>query len=728
MTLKENISEFIKGILFSYSQIFFSNKIYFAIVLLVISFFDIYAGLSGFFSVIVSNGFAYIIGYDRNKISLGYYGFNSLLVGLGIGVYFEPSFLLFFILFLFAIFTLFLTVTSEGIIGKYALPYLSIPFLLSLWAITLASFEFNALGISQRGLYMYNDLYFIGGEPLVKIYEWWGNLPFFSSLRIYFISLGAIFFQYNIISGIIISIVMLFYSRISFSLSLIGFYSAFIFYNLIGSDIGDVTYTYIGFNYILTSIAIGGFFIVPSYRSYIWVVILIPLVAMLTISLSKVFSIINLSIYSLPFNIIVLIFLYSFKLRLKKPIKMTEVIFQQYSPEKNLYYYRNNVIRHKNDYLIPLKLPFWGDWTISQAHDGEHTHKDEWRHAWDFVIKDDEQNTFRNSGRFTKDYFCYNKAVLAPADGVVTQIVDGIFDNKIGDINIENNWGNTIVIKHAEQLYTKLNHLKLGSFRVSIGDNIKHGQVLASCGNSGRSPEPHLHFQVQTSPFVGSTTIDYPISYYINKKNKKFEFHSFDRPKLNDLVSNIEINNSLKNAFKLPVGKKIKLKCKKNNKTFDENWEIYIDIFNIPYIYHKKTKSSASFHNNGSVHIFNHFSGSKNSMLYYFFIALYKVQLGFYKDIILEDTFPIDLVIKKRNLFFFDFLAPFYNFFKAEYKIQYKEIDSEIDSSKIKLLSKLEVSFLNKKFKSMEFCISILNNKIESIEVIGKNILMEFEV
>ena len=377
MTLKENISEFIKGILFSYSQIFFSNKIYFALVLLVISFFDIYAGLSGFFSVIVSNSFAYIIGYDRNKISLGYYGFNSLLVGLGIGVYFEPSFLLFFILFLFAIFTLFLTVTSEGIIGKYALPYLSIPFLLSLWAITLASFEFDALGISQRGLYMYNDLYFIGGDPLVKIYEWWGNLPFLSSLRIYFISLGAIFFQYNIISGIIISIVMLFYSRISFSLSLIGFYSAFIFYNLIGSDIGDVTYTYIGFNYILTSIAIGGFFIVPSYRSYIWVVILIPLVAMLTISLSKVFSIIHLSIYSLPFNIIVLLFLYSFKLRLKKPIKMTEVIFQQYSPEKNLYYYRNNVIRHKNDYLIPLKLPFWGDWTISQAHDGEFTHKDD---------------------------------------------------------------------------------------------------------------------------------------------------------------------------------------------------------------------------------------------------------------------------------------------------------------------------------------------------------------
>ena len=71
----------------------------------------------------------------------------------------------------------------------------------------------------------------------------------------------------------------------------------------------DRFYSYIGFNYILTSIAVGGFFIIPSKRSYLWVILLIPIVAMITISLSRVFTLFSLPIYSLPFNLVVLLFL-----------------------------------------------------------------------------------------------------------------------------------------------------------------------------------------------------------------------------------------------------------------------------------------------------------------------------------------------------------------------------------------------------------------------------------
>ena len=105
-------------------------------------------------------------------------------------------------------------------------------------------------------------------------------------MRIYFISLGAILFQYNLLSGIILSVGLLLFSRISFSLSLIGFYTAFLFYEVIGANISELSYSYIGFNYILTSIAVGGFFIIPSRRSYLWVILLIPIVAMITITLS----------------------------------------------------------------------------------------------------------------------------------------------------------------------------------------------------------------------------------------------------------------------------------------------------------------------------------------------------------------------------------------------------------------------------------------------------------
>ena len=71
---------------------------------------------------------------------------------------------------------------------------------------------------------------------------------------------------------------------------------------------------------------------------------------------------------------------------------------------------------------------------------------------------------------------------------------DGTDDNMIGDVNLKVNWCNTVSIKHSEKLFTKLSHLKRESIKVKEGDYVKRGDILALCGNSGRSPEPHIHF------------------------------------------------------------------------------------------------------------------------------------------------------------------------------------------------------------------------------------------
>ncbi len=39
-----------------------------------------------------------------------------------------------------------------------------------------------------------------------------------------------------------------------------------------------------------------------------------------------------------------------------------------------------------------------------------------------------------------------------------------------------------------------------GSLRVKVGDRVRRGQLLAIIGDSGGAREPHLHFQVSTSP------------------------------------------------------------------------------------------------------------------------------------------------------------------------------------------------------------------------------------
>jgi len=717
-----NIKGFTKGVLNSYSQIFFSDNKIFAVILILVSFFDIYAGLSGLMAILVSNGLAFGLGYNRISTIKGAYGFNSLLVGLGTGLWYQPGMELFIIVFIISILTFFITITLEGVLGKYGLPFLSIPFLFGIWIVALSGYDFGSIGISERGLYTTNNLYLIGGKSLVDLYEWWNNLNFIPSLKIYFLSLGAIFFQYNVLSGILIAIGLLIYSRIAFTLSILGFFTAYLFYLVIGADITSLSYNYIGFNFILTSIALGGFFVVPSRYSYLWIVLLLPIVVLMTLSLSRVFGTFGLSIYSLPFNIIVLLFLYSLKLRLKRHNRLSEVFVQQYSPEKNLYFFKNASERFLEQQYFPVSLPFWGNWTVTQGHEGEYTHKGEWKHAWDFVIEDDTKKQFTGEGNNLKDYYCYGKKILAPAAGYIMEISDGVDDNDIGDINVNRNWGNSIVIKHSEHLYSQLSHLKPGSIKVAKGEYVKKGQVLAVCGNSGRSPYPHLHFQMQATPFVGSETLDYPISNYMLKKGDSFIMESFKKPKEGDVVSNIETNELLKKAIHFIPGQTLKLTCYLGDQKEDITWEVKTDIYNNSYIHCEESDSFAYFYNDGTIHYFKNFVGNRKSHLFKFYLALYKVQTGYYKDLEISDKLPVNQSFGGATLFLQDFIAPFHFFLKSKYKIKYEHLDNELSPSKAILKSVVENFIFGNKSKSMEFEIVMDRKGISTIKFIdGKN-------
>jgi len=721
--LKQIFPSFLESILNSYTQVFFSNNIVFAILLVVVTFFDPFAGFSGLLAVVFSNISAYLIGFNRENIKAGYYGFNALLVGLGLGIYYNMGFEYMLVLLFAAVFTLFVAVMLEGVIGKYGLPYLSIPFLFGIWMVTLASREFTALSISERGLFMSNELYDIGGPWLIAIYDWASNLGLHESIVIYLRSLGAIFFQYSIFAGFIIAIGLLIYSRIAFILSLLGFFSAYLFYQFVGGNIYELSYSYIGFNFILTAIAIGGFFIIPSKYSYLWVILLTPLISITITSSMAIMSLFQLSIYSLPFNIIVLLFLYILKFRERYYHKPEIVLYQQFSPEKNLYSHINSSERFFQFEYAPILLPFWGEWTITQAHHGKYTHKDEWAHAWDFEIKDENDQTHKYSGNKRDDFYCYNKPVIAPADGIVEEIIDSVEDNEIGDMNLEQNWGNTIVIKHNEKLYTKLSHLKPGSFKVSKGDSIKKGDILASCGNSGRSPEPHLHFQIQETPFIGSKTLDYPIGYYVLNDQDGFIFNSFAQPKKDEVVSNIEKNITLNKAFHFVPGQQLQFEISGSEQTI--SWDVKSNILNNTWLECSKTRAKAWFKNDGNIHYFTHFEGDKNSLLFQFYLAAYKVSNGFYKNMKISDTFPINTFSGKGLVLLQDIIAPFYLFIKVEYSLEFIRLKDYLSESNILFISSATLKYGEKAKRKINYEFEIESNRIKKFAVVDGNKTIE---
>jgi urea transporter len=716
--IEKSIILFIEGILLSYGQIFFSKQKVVSVMLLAVSFFDWIAGVSGLIAVVVANLGAILLGFRKSYVSLGLYGFNALLVGLGMGVLYQPDAAFFLVLVFSSLFTLFLTIWLEGFFGKYGLPYLGWPFLLGIWMVSLAAKQFAALDMSERGIFMLNEIYRYGGIHMVKIYLWANELQIHESIKVYFKSLAAIFFQYHLLAGIVIAAALLIYSRIAFLLSLTGFFAAYFFYMFIGADITQLRYSYIGFNFILSAIAIGGFFIVPSRYSFLWVILLTPIISFVMISGSEFLGLVNLPVYALAYNIVVGIFLYILKFRERNFYFPELVAVQLASPELNLYSQKNYQSRFDVRVWTQMILPVIGEWTVTQGHQGDHTHKDDWRHAWDFEIMDDEGKNYSNLGYEAKDYYCFNKPVLAPADGIIQEIHDGIPDNAIGEMNLGNNWGNTIIIKHAERFYSKMSHLKNGSFLVKKGAYVKRGEILAHCGNSGRSSVPHLHFQVQADPFIGSKTIDYPFADYLVKKGSAYELKNYERPVKGEIVANVVRNESLHKAFNFIPGQLITfIVTDKEGRETRIEWEVKSDMYNYSFLECLACGAKAYFRNTGSLFYFTHFEGDKNSMLYYFYLGTYKVVLGYYNKLSIADAYPLNAFRKSLLLFLHDFAAPFYMFLKGVFILRYHRLEDDFTSSRIVMESSGRLDFMKKMLRKLDFEIIISNGRFEKFAV-----------
>lgn len=710
---KRKAKDFIQGILNGYTIIFFSKNPVFGVILLLVSFFDLYAGIAGLLSVLITTAFAFLLGLNQKKITEGIYGFNALLTGLGIGVAIMPSPAFYVILIFISLSTLLLTLTIEGILAKYNLPYLTLPFLFSIWLVILATRNYTALTPGESGIFTLNSIYTRGGKIFLDLYLWFDTLSWPVFITTYFKSLGAIIFQYHLFAGLLIAAGLLIYSRIAFVYSVAGFSAAWLFYLVLGANIHDLDYSFIGFNHILTAIAIGCFFIIPSKWSMLWVLIITPLVSMLMTAANELLSFYQVPVFSLPFNIVVIIFLYTLKFRERMITKPELVYIQHFSPEKNLYARSNANERFKNQLFTPFALPFYGFRYINQGHNGPYTHKDEWSHAWDFVIRDDEGKEYQKDGSSLTDYYGFGKPVLAPANGWIEDVIDGIDDNNPGDVNLRQNWGNTVLIRHSDTLYSKLSHLKKGSILLSKGAYVQKGQIVANSGNSGRSAYPHLHFQIQAHPFIGSGTLRYPLSQYISY-NGSIKLNLSGIPLVDEEVSNIQAEKSMVKAFTFTPGQVIRYILSDGTQG---KWNVESDLYNSIYICSSEEGSKAWLKTDGELFYFTHFEGKRNSILHKFFLSVYQVPLGYYREISIHDIYPPDVLKYSPVRLIQDFISPFILFIKPQYRMQFEEFNEDIAGNSVLFRTSTSYSLLGKKYLNFSSKVYVTPEGLNKIEI-----------
>ncbi len=494
------------AILGSYSEVLFYRGWPMGLLLATVTLISPDVAGAGLVAVVAAYAFARFIGMQATFLESGFYTYNPLLVGLSIGYLFQLTPLTAFFVVVAGVCAFVVTHIMHHLLGSLLrLPILSVPFVLVSSTAYLAASQYTNLHV--RGLYP------VSRGPVGTALPMW--------LSGFFESLGAIFFMPHLVAGICIALGLLLVSRILLLLAFTGYLAGATVLALLAGSAPAAFSNPNAFNFILIAMALGGVFLVPSPRAYSIAMIAV-VVSTLPLSSTEVFwSQYGLPAFALPFNLVTLTFVYLLTLvdhpLVARPAGAT--------PEEALDAFLAGRDRFPGT-LRTLALPFHGEWSVWQGCDGPWTHRGPWRHACDFVLRGEDGNTYRGPGDRLEHYLAYRKPVLAPVRGRVAKIVAELPDNPVGESDRQRSWGNLVILADERGFFVELSHFAQGSIRVVEGQWVERGALLGLCGNSGNSPEPHIHVQVQATDRVGAATL--PFSFVAYRAGDSY--HGNDMP------------------------------------------------------------------------------------------------------------------------------------------------------------------------------------------------------
>lgn len=437
------------------------------------------------------------------------------------------------------------------------LPVLSLPFTLVTWAILLTQ-PYRASILASVASLANTHAFFT---------------PWLDS---FFISLGWLFLVPYPLAGALLFTGLVLTSRYLALLAVAGYLAGLFGFQLFSPGEAQGY----GFNFMLTAMALGGIFTVPGRAGFLFALAGSGLAGWMAVALNGMLYVFVLPLLTAPFLLAVYLCLGALSVRhtFRAPWLNLE---QPATPE--IAYERAQLAEARGATVesLPLVLPFYGEWRVSQGFDGPHTHREVWRHALDFHIVENGRS-HSGDGTSLNNYFCFGAPVLAPTAGQVVRLRSDLPDMPPGEVDLVNNWGNFLLLRMSNGLYVKLAHLKQDSLSVGVGEWVSAGQRLAACGSSGRSPEPHLHLHVQIGDTLGGSTLPFHFGYVLvsNKGQATRDFHLCKSPMEGDYVSPASGNEPLGAALKLPAGRSFgyRLKTPENPDGEDKNSGLHIEL------------------------------------------------------------------------------------------------------------------------------------------------------
>jgi len=657
------IKRFLSNLLESYSYLLFSTNKILGGFLLALSFINPSAGIHALIAFTSASLFAKLSGANNQSATHTRYLYNSILTGLAIGYIYaiSPVSLLFSIV--VGILTFLFSSSLHAVFSHYLnLPILNLPFAIIATLVYLASMQYSSLSHLHNSLEMnYLNI---------------SNLPI--PLQGLFRSLGVLLFLPYDIVGIALIILILILSRINFSLIIVGYFTGTMFHSLLSGMPTSGFSNPFSFNYILIALALGGFYLIPAKRTYFIALVGVCVSSILLDGMTVFWSTFGIPAFTLPFAITVLLFVHALLIARYPFITKS---FKS-SPEQNLEQWCITEERFGVNLPAP-RLPFSGEWTVYQGFDDNWTHQGIWRYAVDFVIEDPvSKHTYRHEGKRLEEYYCFNKPVLSPVTGSVVTAVYSIADNPIGIVDHENNWGNHIVIYSDFGYYVELSHFAKDSILVAVGERVIAGQLIGRCGNSGYSPQPHIHMQVQNWAYVGAPAI--PFTFSQAMLNSALIHQNFS-PQKGNRLSPLVLSRKISTLMQFILDDKITFKYQKNgvNKGLVE-LVVKMDSDGSYYFEDTSRESRLYFVQRESDFLITAFTGDESSPIRILFTALPSIPFS-EQTVQWSDSVPASIILPRLPFFAYFFKSFFHPLYsgKGQYELSSMTVTGTVTLKKL---------------------------------------------
>jgi len=193
--------------------------------------------------------------------------------------------------------------------------------------------------------------------------------------------------------------------------------------------------------------------------------------------------------------------------------------------------------RNITSMILPFKEEWFVFWGGTEVEKNYHVAYDNQKYAYDIMILKDG-SSHKGDHKVNANYYVFGKDIIAPCDAKVVQVITGVKDNIPGELNPAQLTGNTVVLETANKEFLLFAHLQEKSVVVTEGQEVKQGDLLGKCGNSGNTTEPHLHLSLQNVQDMGIATGG---KLYFEKIMVNGEMKEDYLPEKNDRIKNIKL-------------------------------------------------------------------------------------------------------------------------------------------------------------------------------------------